>query len=194
MRLGAGFGKSNSGGWSRQISLSMSIKPSSFVWLNISPRYSWGYSNSQWVKNIDDDGDGIKDHFVFGELQRNVFDIRVRTNVTLTRDLSIQLFMQPYVAVGRYTTFKELAEAGTYRFTPYYFDDPQFDFNSKTLKTNAVVRWEYRPGSTLFLVWTQSLKDSEYPGDFDLERDFKRTFLGSGKNIFLVKWNYWLNI
>ena len=194
LTLGGSLSRGNSGSWSRQFNVSLAIKPTSFIWFSINPRFSRAFSNSQWVKNIDQDGDGIKDHFVFGELYRHVFDIRLRTNITLTRDLSIQFFMQPYVAVGHYSNFKALAEAGTYNFYPYYLDGSNFDFNTKTLKSNAVLRWEYRPGSTLFLVVTQSLRDNAYPGDFELARDMKRTFLGTGKNIFLVKFNYWFNI
>jgi len=69
------------------------------------------------------------------------------------------------------------------------FDDPDFDFNKKTLKSIAVLRWEYRSGSTLFFVWTRSKSDNEYPGDFDLQRDFARSFIGAGRNIFLLKVN-----
>lgn len=194
INFGASYSKGNSGGWSRGVHLSMSFKPTSFFWLDISPRYSWGMSNSQWVKNIDDNDDGIMDHFVFGELNRHIFDLRLRTNLTLTRDLSMQFYMQPYVATGKYLRFKEFVDPGTYNFSPYTFDDPDFDFNKKTLKSNAVLRWEYRPGSTLFLVWTQSKNDNEYPGDFNLQRDFERSFLGAGRNIFLLKVNYWFNI
>jgi hypothetical protein len=102
--------------------------------------------------------------------------------------------MQPYVAVGQYQAFKELAKPKTYIFYPYFFKNPDFDFNKKTLKSNAVLRWEYMPGSTLYLVWTQSRKDELYAGDFDFSRDFRRTFIGGGKNIFMLKLNYWLNL
>ena len=192
--LRGGLGSGDSGSWSRYLTVDMSVKPLSNVWFSINPRFVRSYSNSQWVENVDDDDDGIEDHFVFGELDRNTFDLELRTNITLTRDLSIQFFMQPYISAGRYNAFKELAEPGTYSFETYLFENPDFDFNVKSLKSNAVLRWEYLPGSTLFLVWTQSRDDDAYAGDFDLGRDFKRAFTGDGTDILLLKLNYWFNI
>jgi hypothetical protein len=68
------------------------------------------------------------------------------------------------------------------------------DFNSRSLRGNAVYRWEYRPGSTLFVVWTQS-RFTQAPqgiGDFSFQRDRQELFSTPPENIFLVKVNYWL--
>ena len=76
------------------------------------------------------------------------------------------------------------------------FDRP--DFNFKQFRSTAVLRWEYLPGSTLFLVWSQSRTGSEGPGSFDFGRDFGR-LLGlrhggvvPADNVFLIKLSYWL--
>lgn len=83
----------------------------------------------------------------------------------------------------------DLDADGTPDFT---FDDP--DFNFKELRSNAVLRWEYRPGSTLFLVWSQGRSDVEPQGAYDLGRDGKRLFETRGTNILMLKVSYWLDI
>ncbi len=74
------------------------------------------------------------------------------------------------------------------------FDIPNPDFNLRSLRGNAVLRWEYRPGSTLFLVWTRNGSDfASRVGDFSFSRDVDALFGAKADNIFLVKVNYWLN-
>ena len=68
------------------------------------------------------------------------------------------------------------------------------DFNFRSLRGNAVVRWEFRPGSTLYLVWTQSRSATEAVGNFDLSRDVDALFAAKPDNIFLVKMSYWLGL
>ncbi|MEO8227274.1 MAG: DUF5916 domain-containing protein [Gemmatimonadota bacterium] len=74
----------------------------------------------------------------------------------------------------------------------FSFADPSFTVRS--LRGNAVLRWEYRPGSTLFLVWTQSRNDALTAGDINVGRDAGAVFSGPAENIFLVKVNYWLGL
>ncbi|MBI4429741.1 MAG: hypothetical protein HY562_11560, partial [Ignavibacteriales bacterium] len=80
---------------------------------------------------------------------------------------------------------------GTGPATPFQFDNP--DFNFKSLRGNAVLRWEYLPGSTLYFVWTQSRTNEADPGDFRFGRDFGNLLSGKSDNVFLVKLSYWLN-
>ena len=68
------------------------------------------------------------------------------------------------------------------------------NFNIRSLRLNAVLRWEYRSGSTIFLVWQQSRNARENVGDFDLSRDLNALFGAPAENIFIVKVNYWLGI
>jgi hypothetical protein len=70
------------------------------------------------------------------------------------------------------------------------FGDP--DFNVRSLRGNAVLRWEYRPGSTLFFVWQQERSGSEAMGDFDFGRDTRAIFDGPARNVFLIKASYWI--
>lgn len=68
------------------------------------------------------------------------------------------------------------------------------DFNQRSLIGNAVLRWEYRPGSTLFLVWQRQQRGSIRDGSFDLGRDMGALFDAPADNVFMVKVNYWLGL
>jgi hypothetical protein len=123
-----------------------------------------------------------------------------RINYTLTPALSIQLYAQPFVSAGDYSGFKQLANPRSTdynaRFSPYAYDiaangDP--DFNVKSFRTTNVLRWEYRPGSTLFVVWQQARENDAVPGGFNTGRDLRDIFAVAPKNVFLVKFAYWLN-
>src|SRR6185503_5410578 len=112
----------------------------------------------------------------------------------LSPKMSLQIYAQPLVSVGDYNGFKELAAPRTFDFTtfgadrgtialagkqylvnpgdggePFRFDNP--DFNFKSLRLNAIFRWEWRPGSALYLVWTEQRQDERHPGQFVLRRD-----------------------
>jgi hypothetical protein len=159
--------------------------------------------------------------YVFSDLEQRTLSMNTRLNVTFTPTLSFELFAQPFVSSARFTNFKEfaaprqrdrveygrdagtIAETGaesepTYTVDPdgagpasaFTFDNPNFNFRS--LRGNAVLRWEYRPGSTLFVVWTQDRSDRQKVGDFRFGRDSDALFDAAPNNIFLVKINYWL--
>ncbi len=74
---------------------------------------------------------------------------------------------------------------------PFSIANP--DFNMRSLRGNAVFRWEYRPGSTLFFVWTQSRSSADATGEFDFGRDSRAPTATRPDNIFLVKMNWWLS-
>jgi hypothetical protein len=76
--------------------------------------------------------------------------------------------------------------------TDFAFSDQ--DFNIRSLRLNAVLRWEYRPGSTLFFVWQQNRRDRANTGNFDLGRDFDALGSVDPENVFIVKVNYWLGL
>jgi hypothetical protein len=162
--------------------------------LSFSPGYSWSLNRAQWITNVDDNGDEIYDHYVFGELLSKTLDLTTRTDITFTPNLSFQLYGQPFLAVGHYERIKELLYPKSYEFVPYNMSYSP-DFNEKSLRGNAVLRWEYGPGSTLFLVWTQNrYNDLNNPGDFSPRRDLSTLLHTQSENVFVVKANYWLNL
>jgi hypothetical protein len=173
----------------------ININLASRIQINIGPGYNLDRTFAQWINNVDDNGDGNNDHYVFGELNNKVIDFSTRLNVSFTTSTSLQLYLQPFVAVGNYSNFKELARPDSYDFIPYKLDyNP--DFVSRSLRGNVVFRWEYRPGSTLFVVWSQSRSASPIADDpaLNLYNNMKDTFTDKGENVFLVKLSYWLGI
>ena len=178
----------------RSLSLLVALRPSTRVELSLQPRYTWNDDDAQWVANVDVEGDGIQDHFVYGELKSRVFDVIGRCNMVFTPDLTLQLYLQPFVAVGDYGNFKELARPKSYEFAPYADLSFNPDFRRRSMRSNLVLRWEYQPGSTLFLVWSQSRRDSAQEPDLQPWSNLRKSFVDEGANILLVKLNYWMNI
>jgi hypothetical protein len=82
---------------------------------------------------------------------------------------------------------------GTSSFDSTTYAPANQDFNFKSLRGNAVLRWEYLPGSTLYLVWTQSREDVENIGSFQFGPSMRRMTLSRPDNIFMVKLTYWWN-
>ena len=173
--------------------LGLEVKPSDNMTFSLQPSYSFNKNVAQWVDNIDDTGDGTIDHYVYATLRSKIIDLTLRADFTFHRNLSLQFYMQPFVAVGTYANFKELARPKSFDFTPYaYGADP--DFNYKALNSNLVLRWEYRPGSTVFVVWQQQRYNYDNPGGLKVFRDFKDLFGAPGDHIFLIKTNFWINL
>jgi hypothetical protein len=108
------------------------------------------------------------------------------------------VYAQPFVSAGAYSRTSRRSPTAARpdyatRYTPYdYPGDP--DFNYRSFRTTNVLRWEYRPGSALFVVWQQGREEVAPIGTFDAGRDFGRTFAAPGRDVFLVKWSYWLNM
>jgi hypothetical protein len=153
--------------------------------------------------------------YVFGHIDQEMVAAELRLNWTFTPRLSLQAYVQPFLAVGRYDRFRELARTksldyniygegnstigsadGLYTVDPdgpgpaesFSFGDP--DFNVKSLRGTIVLRWEYLPGSLLYFVWTQNRADYAHAGDFRLGRDLGDLLTAPGDNIFLVKVSY----
>ena len=101
---------------------------------------------------------------------------------------------------GAYDAFKELADPRNpnygLRYVPYSYDlvaNGNPDFNVKSFRTTNMLRWEYKPGSTLFVVWQQARENDAVPGSFRFGRDVRDIFGVPQTNVFLVKLAYWLN-
>jgi hypothetical protein len=120
-----------------------------------------------------------------------VFDIVLRNTITFTRDLTLQFYGQIFLAKGRYLNYRQLV--GTNEFIPFAgsFDD---NFNEQSMNTNLVLRWEYLPGSTLFLVWSQAREGEHQEYFTSLRKDLGDTFRITPSNVILLKVSYWLSL
>jgi hypothetical protein len=175
---------------------------------------------SQWVDRFDDPSATATfgRRYVFAVLNQTTVSANIRLNWTFTPKLSLQLFLQPLISANDYHDFKELARPGSYDFNTYgtggstialhggdYQADPDGngpvaplsfpnpDFNFKSLRGNAVLRWEYLPGSTLYFVWTQTRSESDNNSDFQFDRSVHQLLDTTPDNIFLIKLSYWWN-
>lgn len=159
--------------------------------------------------------------YIFAQILQKQLSMTTRANIVFTPTLTLEAFAQPLIASGNYMKFREYSNpreatfrdfrpgieltsstssgrriytvdadgAGT-RAQPISFGDPNFNFRS--LRGSAVMRWEYRPGSTLFFVWQQNRADQDPIGDFSFGRDRSALFDAHPDNIFLVKATYWI--
>jgi hypothetical protein len=179
------------GGFNRDYNFRLNYQPSSQVQMSISTGITDGHDDAQWIESEDVTGDGVTD-YVYGELDRNVINVTARGTYAFSRDMTLEVYLQPFVAVGDYSNIRRLAEPNSYKFEPVTIaDDP--DFNDKSLRGNMVLRWEYVRGSTLFFVWDLSQKDETRPGSFSAFRDLGGAFGASDNHVFMVKVSYWLN-
>ncbi len=181
-------------GYYRGIRFSTRIRIKDNIELRIQPRYNQSRSVSRWVANVDNPADPNTQIPVFGALDTDRFSVVIRANITFTKDLSLQFYNQMFFASGAYNDFKALTFSDS--FGPLaqglYTENP--DFNSRSMNVNALFRWEYRPGSTLFLVWTQARSGSGTPGDAAFGRNLAGIFDAPSENVLLMKFNYWWNI
>ena len=199
------------------LNLGLRWKPSDNFSLSVSPGYSWRHSVGQYITKVTDplkvETYGVR--YVFSDIIQETASMEIRINWTFTPRLSLQAYLQPFIGVGDFFLFKELSAARTFEFNPFaegdstlskqgeiysvdpdgagpapVFSFPDPDFNLKSLRGTIVLRWEYQPGSTIYLVWTQNRADHTHPGDFMFDRDLKLLFNASGDNIILFKVNY----
>ena len=129
-------------------------------------------------------------------IRQTTVGLTARVNYTITPTLTVQIYAQPFVSAGEYGGYKALtnprAQPFAAQFSPYeYRGNP--DFNYRSFRTTNVLRWEYKPGSTLFVVWQQGREDVLDYGRFNFGRDFGGTFSAPSRNVFLVKMSYWIN-
>jgi hypothetical protein len=160
--------------------------------------------------------------YIFADMNYKELSAQIRVNWTLSPTLSFQMFVQPLFATGDYTNFKEFARPRSFDFNVFgkngsSFADSTFgdgsrkiyldadgsgpapvismdhpNFSRVSLRGNAVLRWEYMPGSTLYFVWTQSRYNKVLDGTFNMKNSIDRLSDTSADNIFMIKLTYWL--
>jgi len=209
-------------GFNHNLNLNFTLRPASNISISIGPAYSFTLDKAHWVDNVIDTYAtatyGKK--YIFADLDYKELSAQIRLNWTFTPTLSLQLFVQPLISSAQYTNFKELARPNSFDFNVYglngshffdstsqngniYFDsdgsgpapiitESNPNFNKVSLRGDAVLRWEYMPGSVLFLVWTQSRFDNVVDGAFNMGNSFDRLGSSSPDNIFMLKLTYWI--
>jgi hypothetical protein len=153
-----------------------------------------GIEDAQWVTNLVSAMG--PDRYVLGRLNQTTTTATLRLSYTLTPDLSLQLYAQPFASSGRYEHYKELVNGRAAdhadRYAPYAYEG-NADFTVLSFRTTNVLRWEYKPGSALFVVWQQGREGFRPDSAFRFGRDYGDIFRTPSSNTVLVKLSYWLN-
>jgi hypothetical protein len=198
--------------------LNVQYRPMSSLEISSGPSFQRNHNLAQYVDTFPDP---VADatygaRYVFATLRQKEFSLQTRVNVVLSPKISLQVYLQPLVSVGNYDGFKELARPRTFDFVrfgqhrgavthdaesrryavepgdggaAFGFDNP--DFNFKSLRLNMIFRWEWRPGSAMYFVWTEQREDAARPGQFALGRDVRGIFSAPADDVILFKLAYW---
>jgi len=156
------------------------------------------------------------ERYIFGYTDRTTLALETRLNFTLQPDLNLELYAQPFAASGRYFDIGELAAARGLNLRTYGTDGttiarqnngdfnitdnanaftiPNKDFNLRSFRSTLVLSWEWRPGSTLFLVWQQARSRELASGTRATLNDLLRSAGAAGDNLFAVKMSYWIGV
>ena len=198
--MGLNYFKGDAGhSHSLNLSPELDLKVASRFNTALSVNWNKSVNGIQWYGNY---GSGAATHYTFARLDQSTIGVTLRLNYTFTPTMSLQVYAQPFISKGTYSNVRELSanpRAASYdaRYQPYgdtsVTNDPG-GFNYKAFNSNVVFRWEYRPGSTLFLVWNQGRQGVVgAEGTADFRGDVRDLFGLHPQNTFLVKLSYWLN-
>ena len=184
LRLGQGFGWDEK--LERQFTTDMGINLRLVPWMewSVEGQHQKIINRESWVTNA-------YGAAVFGDRTTDQYNMIVRSTMTFTREITLQLYTQVFLAKGHYANFRQLS--GSSEFVPASFPIDA-DFNRQSLNSNVVLRWEYLPGSTLFLVWSQARGDGNNDFFTSFGNDFGETFQAPPSNVLLLKMSYWWNL
>lgn len=214
------FESSTAGDWRHTMDVEVDLRPSSALQLSIGAEFEPQYDHDQFVTSVADPlaQRTFGRRYVIGDIEQHELGITTRAEWTFSPKLSLQVFAQPLVSSGRFDRYKELTAPKTFDFAVYgrdqgtitrdranqvvqvdpdgagpapafEFDEPEFTV--RALRGNAVLRWEYRPGSTAFLVWQQVREDEIAVANLNATRRPTDAFRVAARNVFLVKVSYW---
>lgn len=197
-KAGLTYATDQAGGSTRAANVGLTFRPSPRLKLNIGPRVQRLRESAQYLTTVQDPSATATygSRYVFAELDQTTVSLDTRVDVTFTPALTLELFAQPFLSSVDYGAPKELRTPGSDDFVAYGGEQalPNPDFNLRSLRGNAVLRWEWQPGSTLYLAWQQQREDfASGVGDFDFNRDRGALFRARPDNILMMKVSYWLN-
>jgi hypothetical protein len=197
----------------------VTLHPSNAVSMSLYSSMSWNKRELQYVDTIDYNNES---RYILANIDQKTFAVTIRLDFSITPDLTIQFYGQPFISAGKYFNFKRITNPKADQFNNrfhiysgseisynadeelYSFDEntdgifdytvEQPNFNFLQFRSNLVLRWEYKPGSTLYLVWSQERTGTGSIGDFSFSNDFRDLFAVKPHNVFLIKFTYRFNI
>lgn len=188
------YTRSDEGRESTNYSVSFTLQPSPTFNISLAPFLGFNRDPAQFLDSIPDPSFAptFGTRYIFSPLDQTTLAIVTRVNWTFSQTLSFQLFAQPLVSAGDFGSLTHLRAPRSYDFDVDAADFGNLDFNIRSLRGNAVLRWEYRPGSTLFFVWQQRRNGFQPDGVFDFGPDYSDIFREKPENVFAVKATYWI--
>ncbi|MFL5382223.1 MAG: DUF5916 domain-containing protein [Longimicrobiaceae bacterium] len=206
------YGENEEGNPTYRLSGGLSVRPGPQWQLSVTPNYLRTTPVRQYVATFDGGpAETFGKTYVFAAVDRSEFITDLRLTWLFTPDLSLELYAQPFASSGRYYQFGELPAAGAYRLRSLDGDTTRVarhgdetvvrygtqsrtvsDFNVRSFRSNAVLRWEWRPGSTLFVVWQQDRSGERDSIAHVGVRSLVETLDTAGNNYLAVKLTYWL--
>ena len=194
-------------------SLELKYRPTNSLNISLEPKYSKEHNTLQYV-SCEDAAD--EERYIFGSIEQSILALSMRVNLSLSPNLTFQFWGQPFIATGSYTDFKHITDSKAANFTDRYYlykeneihydalEETYFieeeggseycfanpDFNVKEFLTNLVIRWEYQPGSVVYVVWSQSRDQYDRYGTFNFTHDIADMVKIKPTNVFLIKFSY----
>jgi len=195
------YGRNEDGGSAYAIDGDVTVRPTPRWQLSFRPGYERRVDDQQYVTTLDGGrAETFGRRYVFAFIDRSTISSEVRLNYTFKPDVNLEFYGEPFAASGRYYDFGELETPRSRARLPYGTEGTEAvalhnrDFNVFSFRSNLVLRWEWRPGSTLYLVWQQDRQESEVRADRVGLRDLFGSLQSAGDNIFAIKATFWLGM
>ncbi len=204
------------GGWQYRVDPSFTVQPTDRLSLSLEPHWIRTRESRQFLSSFDDGPAAtFGRRYVFGFVDRSQISAQIRASYAFSPDFNLELYAEPFASSGRYFGFGELREPRTSDLREYGKEgtelvrDPETggyivsaggqpfeiqnpDFDVLSFRSNVVMRWEWRPGSTLFLVWQQNRSAAGRRGALVGPDELLDSFGADGENVLAVKLTYWV--
>jgi hypothetical protein len=187
--LNPGGGSDRGGSWWANY-VGLELRPKSNMEFSFGVNVHRTFNGTRWVENPDDTTT------VFADLDQDRVTLHASAGVVFHRNLSCQLSAEGLISGLDYQNYRPYLGGNNYG-SPLDENENEInkDYNYSALNSTLLIRWEYNPGSTIYLVWTRSRSQSDdRVNDLDFSRDFDRFFSAGSENIFLIKASYWMNM
>ena len=211
------YGRDELGGETYRLSGGLSIRPGARWQLSLTPNYLRSINPRQYVATFGNGGLATYGgRYVFAFVDQSTFLTQLRLNYTLRPDLTLDAYAEPFAASGRYFGLGELAASRTLDLKLYGTGGTSLsrdgagnytvidgsdtlqianpDFNVLSFRSNVVIRWEWRPGSTLYLVWSQNRFNADTRGQLVRPGNLWDSVRATGDNFLAVKISYWIPV
>ena len=215
-RVSGGYGTDEFATWRRHVGAQITLRPSARVQVSAEPSWQGGVDPRQYITRVAGGDRTYGNRYIFGHIARTTVSTKLRLNYTFSPNLTLEGYAEPFVASGTYSHVGELAAprsrllreygtdgttlsvdttgARTVRDGSTTFTLSNRDFHVLSFRSNAVMRWEWTPGSTLFVVWQQNRRTSENYLAAARLSELWRTTQSPGDNFLSVKFSYWLPV